>query len=1023
MIEVLITSSLLITAIALLRALLKNRVSARLIYALWLVAALRLMLPFSLFDSPMSVMNAPMPEIEVPSVIYTDIFEPEPVTNNEFVPVENRAPDAEAPSQVVAEPDTGSANHANSAEPVTPSAQQPKAEVDVGSALRLAWFVGACLMAAGMVIANGAMYFRLRSERRRIEGVSSPLRVYMAYGLTSPCIFGLIRPSIYLTPAALESDERLDMVLLHEETHYHRGDHLWALLRCVLLCVYWFDPFVWLAAYLSRRDCELACDESCVKQLGTERRLDYGRALIELIDRRSRSGLLRTATTMSGGKRAVRERVKRIARAPKTRAAALVLILVLVGLVSACTFTGADQPSPSIDADAPLTNATAYARLVDGTLYEVTNTHSFEYDAETGTTTLSYTDGQTVEVTLPADLTSPYVFMSDTVAAASYVNADGELRVMLSHDRGETWTEQTVVTGLNIDAVTFIGFSNTNDGWLFFEQLNSTGLNENTDDSGNVTLYESRDYKNQSFITGDGGASWVEITDNISSYRISGMAVADGAVYYGYLHEGNNISRYYRISDIGNYYGFPYVWGGVDPEGEYTALAPIIGDGVITLPFLLPDGSVIYGEEEQVEGKIFPLEPITDTDGILELPNGENIAFATDEMLSHLWGPVIFGDEEKALDGEMELVAFSDESRPDNYEYQIVRLSDDLDWVRPENASEERVAIDSSSFVRTPPYTGYSFNVTFDESGHSDTGIIIGSIWDASTLIYRIDMVDGKLTATQLGQGVDVESATAAATPEGKLILDYADSATAAVYTSVQTVDAANGAGSEEFVLCARHDTRNLYIVALDYSSGASRPEMGATIAQIGTLLAGQSVTVSAASDGGFGIVYTDDESKVCRYYFSVNGSGAIETFALSRNDGADPDALPDTYTGFGVSVNWLNADHLNSYGEDMRTHVSGFPPQTEYLTQVALMTDETVTNVRIFGLDYADESQPTPVEGELVYEAETFTPDELIVFDNLDVGSMTQTRGIAFTDADGVEHRYRVFVNYESGGVGLLEF
>ena len=58
MTELLITSSVLITAIVLVRAALKNRVSARLIYALWLVAALRLMLPFELYPSQVSVMNA-----------------------------------------------------------------------------------------------------------------------------------------------------------------------------------------------------------------------------------------------------------------------------------------------------------------------------------------------------------------------------------------------------------------------------------------------------------------------------------------------------------------------------------------------------------------------------------------------------------------------------------------------------------------------------------------------------------------------------------------------------------------------------------------------------------------------------------------------------------------------------------------------------------------------------------------------------------------------------------------------------
>lgn len=1021
MIEVLITSSLLITAIALLRALLKDRVSARLIYALWLVAALRLMLPFSLFDSPVSVMNAPMPEIEVPSVIYTDIFEQEPVTGNEFVPVENRAPDAEAPSQVAAEPDAGSIAQA---EPATPSVQQPKAEVDVESVLRLAWFVGACVMAAGIMIANGAMYFRLRGERRRIEGVSSPLRVYMAYGLTSPCIFGLIRPSIYLTPAALESDERLDMVLLHEETHYRRGDHLWALLRCVLLCVYWFDPFVWLAVYLSRCDCELACDESCVKRLGSERRLDYGRALIELIDRRSRSGLLRTATTMSGGKRAVRERVKRIARAPKTRAAALVLILVLVGLVSACTFTGAEQPSPPIDADAPLTNATAYARLADGTLYEVTDTHSFEYDPDTGMTTLSYADGQTVELTLPADLTSPYVFMSDTVAAASYVNADGELHVMLSRDRGVNWTEQTVTTGLKPDAVTFIGFSNANDGWLFWEQLYESNMEQAIDGSGNVIEYESHRYDSQSFITNDGGTSWVNQPINRFNGHVTGLAVVNGTAYVGVTDSGSSGYTYYTNkgeSYDGLYPQRPSYLTDDTTGLEFTStLAPVAGTDSVSLPLLMPDNSVVTREAEIVQGGLFVPEPFTGSDDILNLPYGVNIAISTDELLGQLWGPMDFRETDH---GGTELVFFTDDSRPDNYECRVVRLSDDLTWIRPENVSEESLFTDGV-IAQTPPYTAYTFNVTFDENGHSDTVIIIASnSIDEPDLVYRIDMVDGKLTATQVGLGVDVESATAAATPEGQLILDYADSATAAVYTSVQTVDAANGAGAEEFVLCARHDTQNLYIVALDYSSGAAWPEEGEKIARIGTLLAGQCVTVSTASDGGFGILYTDDESKVCRYYFSVGGTGAIEIYSLSRNYETDYNSSPDTDTGFGVSVKWLNAEHLSSYGEDVRTHVSGFPPQTEYLTQVALMTDETVTNVRIFGIDYADESHMTPLEGELVYSAETFTPEELIVFDNLDVGSMTQTRGIAFTDADGVEHRYRVSVNYESGGVGLLEF
>ena len=56
MLETLAMSSVLITALCLIR-MARGRVSARLIYSLWLVAALRLMLPFSLAPSPVSAMN------------------------------------------------------------------------------------------------------------------------------------------------------------------------------------------------------------------------------------------------------------------------------------------------------------------------------------------------------------------------------------------------------------------------------------------------------------------------------------------------------------------------------------------------------------------------------------------------------------------------------------------------------------------------------------------------------------------------------------------------------------------------------------------------------------------------------------------------------------------------------------------------------------------------------------------------------------------------------------------------------
>ena len=58
MIELLITSSLLILAVLAARALLAGRISRRMQYALWGLVLLRLLLPVSLPQSRASVLNA-----------------------------------------------------------------------------------------------------------------------------------------------------------------------------------------------------------------------------------------------------------------------------------------------------------------------------------------------------------------------------------------------------------------------------------------------------------------------------------------------------------------------------------------------------------------------------------------------------------------------------------------------------------------------------------------------------------------------------------------------------------------------------------------------------------------------------------------------------------------------------------------------------------------------------------------------------------------------------------------------------
>ena len=319
--EILISSTVLILALAGLRCLLRGKISPRLQYGLWLLAALRLLLPGTLAKSPVSVMNVPAAVQQLTA------------------PEDRRAPlkaDDTAPAQTAAAK--------------TDTTQAETTQVPVKNILKIVWLAGAAVLAVVMLAQNLIFLRKLRRARRAVSCPESPLPVWLVAGLPSPCLVGLFRPEIYLTPEATADPETCRFVLRHELSHYRAGDPFWSLLRLVCLCLYWFDPFVWLAALLSRRDCELACDARVLRGMDGESRAAYGRALLGLIrPEPARRQLLSGATTMQLGKKSLTERIKLIAKRPKMAAYTLVFVLLLSLVLAACTFTGApaqQEPEP-----------------------------------------------------------------------------------------------------------------------------------------------------------------------------------------------------------------------------------------------------------------------------------------------------------------------------------------------------------------------------------------------------------------------------------------------------------------------------------------------------------------------------------------------------------------------------------------------------------------------------------------------------------------------------------------------------
>ena len=346
MLEILISSSVLIAVLAILRLALRGRISARLQYALWLLVLVRLLVPVSFFHSPVSAAQAAAPVAEV-------------IERSE-VPV---GPVSVVSALVLLELGVVPARFEQS----TTILDIPFVRFvwPMQEAAVFLWRAGMIVMAVWFLYINIRMARRLKKSRTPYR-CDSILPVYAAEGIPSPCLFGLFRPAVYLTPHAAEDEAQARQIIAHELTHYRHGDMIWALMRSVCLVVWWFNPFVWLAAALSRQDCELACDEGTIKSLGEGARFDYGRTLVGMAKVGARpSELLCGATTMTTGRRSLKERVARIANARKMSVTAAAVVLLLAAAAVGFTYAGPADSGAEPTAEAVQIPQSAELRIID----------------------------------------------------------------------------------------------------------------------------------------------------------------------------------------------------------------------------------------------------------------------------------------------------------------------------------------------------------------------------------------------------------------------------------------------------------------------------------------------------------------------------------------------------------------------------------------------------------------------------------------------------------------------------------
>lgn len=294
-IEALAASTLLMLVVLALRGAIARRFGPQTAYMLWLLPALRMILP-RLPESAEPVRAMP---------IHLDV------------------------ARLVA---AATANRGAASAPAL-SAMDTGSSIDWLLVALIFWLGGAAAYLAWQ-LGRHHRFMSIALEHAGPGFLRGGVKVRLSPVVAGPLAAGIFHRHILL-PADFEqryNDPEQRLALAHELAHHRRGDLIANSAALMMLALHWFNPIAHWAYRAFRSDQELACDAT-VLGAAPESRADYGRALIKS----ARAGMPETAVCALGPATELKRRIMMITHSTNSRTrriagAAFATVLVGVGL-------------------------------------------------------------------------------------------------------------------------------------------------------------------------------------------------------------------------------------------------------------------------------------------------------------------------------------------------------------------------------------------------------------------------------------------------------------------------------------------------------------------------------------------------------------------------------------------------------------------------------------------------------------------------------------------------------------------
>ncbi len=362
--EMSIYGSIAFLAVLLFRLVFK-KCPKRVLIIFWLVVALRLILPFN-FNSPTSALNIGKLFTSKTTVSETVKYDPE--TRIREATTVDRSVGQTAQSPAPAGADNAAPADSQAEEAMQDQTENKASKVSLKTIIPIVWLSVAGAMLIFSAVRYAMFYSKARWSSRSFDG-----RYYMANNIDSPFVVGVIKPKIFF-PINMDDDER-EYVLNHEWTHIKNKDGLTKLLSYIILCLHWFNPFVWIAFFMLCADIEMRVDEETTSNFNLAMVKEYCKSLVRhAADDNNKGGAFMQSTAFSGlgfGGMETKLRVTNLLKSKVTSRAiqitSIVVTMIFAVLVSASSVDHERKTYEKVSDPEPEVTVTESAAVIEST--------------------------------------------------------------------------------------------------------------------------------------------------------------------------------------------------------------------------------------------------------------------------------------------------------------------------------------------------------------------------------------------------------------------------------------------------------------------------------------------------------------------------------------------------------------------------------------------------------------------------------------------------------------------------------